>query len=169
LECWEPSQHLLIDTGKPRKTCLIISSAERQVIKDLSKDFPADCCHVLSLVGRNSLQLYRSCQFPGVFVIGGPVCGCFCVAVHPPCVTNWHCATALGRGTMRQAQFAADCCHVISNIFTVCVCVCVCVGAVFHPKPNQCVPKGRNFYCSPLLTAKAVPYLTLPQARSITL
>ena len=21
LECWEPSQHLLIDTGKPRKTC----------------------------------------------------------------------------------------------------------------------------------------------------
>jgi len=22
LECWEPSQHLLIDTGKPRKTCV---------------------------------------------------------------------------------------------------------------------------------------------------
>jgi len=26
LECWEPSQHLLIDTGKPRKTCVEVAS-----------------------------------------------------------------------------------------------------------------------------------------------
>jgi len=25
LECWEPSQHLLIDTGKPRKTCVEVA------------------------------------------------------------------------------------------------------------------------------------------------
>jgi len=24
-ECWEPSQHLLIDTGKPRKTCVEVA------------------------------------------------------------------------------------------------------------------------------------------------
>jgi hypothetical protein len=26
LECWEPSQHLLLDTGKPRKTCVEVAS-----------------------------------------------------------------------------------------------------------------------------------------------
>ena len=25
LESWEPSQHLLIDTGKPRKTCVEVA------------------------------------------------------------------------------------------------------------------------------------------------
>ena len=25
MECWEPSQHLLIDTGKPRKTCVEVA------------------------------------------------------------------------------------------------------------------------------------------------
>ena len=25
LECWEPSEHLLIDTGKPRKTCVEVA------------------------------------------------------------------------------------------------------------------------------------------------
>ena len=25
-KCWEPSQHLLIDTGKPRKTCFVVAS-----------------------------------------------------------------------------------------------------------------------------------------------
>jgi len=25
LECWEPSQHLLIGTGKPRKTCVEVA------------------------------------------------------------------------------------------------------------------------------------------------
>jgi len=25
LESWEPSQHLLIDKGKPRKTCVVLA------------------------------------------------------------------------------------------------------------------------------------------------
>ena len=34
LECWEPSQHLLIDTGKPRKTCVEV--AGRRTFRILS-------------------------------------------------------------------------------------------------------------------------------------
>ena len=86
----------------------------------------------------------------------------------------WHCATALGGGTMRQEQFAAECCHVISNIFTVCVCVCVCVyvSAAFHPKLSQYVPKDRNFSCSPFSPLKLFPislFLRHAQLRSNTL
>jgi len=32
LESWEPSQHLLIDTGKPRKTCVEVAGRILSVI-----------------------------------------------------------------------------------------------------------------------------------------
>jgi len=34
LECWEPSERLLIDTGKPRKTCVEV--ADRRTFRILT-------------------------------------------------------------------------------------------------------------------------------------
>ena len=43
LECWEPSQHLLIDTGKPRKT-------------------------FVEMAGRRTFRILTSSQQPGIYV-----------------------------------------------------------------------------------------------------
>jgi len=32
LESWEPSQHLLIDTGKPRKTCVEVAGRRTKLV-----------------------------------------------------------------------------------------------------------------------------------------
>ena len=65
---------------------------------------------------------------------------------------------------MRQQQLAADLCHVIINISNVCVCVCKGLSSTNQPVYS----KGPELLLQHLFTTKAIPYLTLPQARSIT-
>ena len=51
LESWEPSQHLLIDTGKPRKTCV-------------------------EMAGRRTFRVLTSSQQSGDLSISLPWSGC---------------------------------------------------------------------------------------------
>jgi len=53
LECWEPSQHLLLGTGKPRKTCVEV--AGRRTFRILTSS-QQSVKTILELVLWNGLQ-----------------------------------------------------------------------------------------------------------------